>query len=422
MLDVLPVDVDVAACHVVEAGDQIAQGGLAAAGGAHQRQTLAGLDVKADVVQDLVVVIRVLEADVVEPDGTGAGLQGLCVWGVVDGHGGVHDLSEALDAGHAALELLGELDDAADGGDQGGDVEHVGHEVARADLAVHQRQAARKNDDEVHQAVEQAGGGVEGGHGVVAEGLDLLKVLVALQKLCPLLLLGGKGLHHALTQQAVLDGGVQLADLNALLAEPGAELLVQLDRDDAHQRHTGEDRQRQREAGTAEDEEGRQDLDEGDEEFLRAVVGELGHVEQIVGDAAHDGADLGVVVVGVVQQKQVVKGVAAHIRLDVDAHDVTDAGHEILGGTVDDAEHEIEPGQLEHDARRQGDAHPHGGVGDGAHDLGQDDVAERRQRGAEQVKEQHALVLGQIRQEPPDQCAAAGVVGTGILDGFGLIV
>ena len=246
MLDVLPVDVDVAACHIVEAGDQIAQGGLAAAGGAHQRQTLAGLDVKADVVQDLIVVIRVLEADVVEPDGTGAGLQGLCVGGVVDGHGGVHDLSEALDAGHAALELLGELDDAADGGDQGGDVEHVGHEVARADLAVHQRQAARKNDDEVHQAVEQAGGGVEGGHGVVAEGLDLLKVLVALQKLCPLLLLGGKGLHHALTQQTVLDGGVQLADLDALLAEPRPQPSVQVNGHHAHQRHAGEHRQRQR--------------------------------------------------------------------------------------------------------------------------------------------------------------------------------
>ena len=62
--------------------------------------------------------------------------------------------------------------------------------------------------------------------------------------------------------------------------------------------------------------------------FLGAVVGELGHVEQVVGDAAHDGADLGVVVVGVVELEQVVEGVPAHIRLDVDAHDVADARHE----------------------------------------------------------------------------------------------
>ena len=86
------------------------------------------------------------------------------------------------------------------------------------------------------------------------------------------------------------------------------------------------------------DEEGRQDLDALDEKFLGAVVGELGHVEHVVGDAAHDGADLGVVVVGVVEPEQVVEGVPAHVRLDVDAHDVADARHEILRSTVDEDE------------------------------------------------------------------------------------
>ena len=100
------------------------------------------------------------------------------------------------------------------------------------------------------------------------------------------------------------------------------------------------------------------------------MVGELGHIEQVVGDAAHDGADLGVVVIGVVEQQQVVEGIAAHVGLDVDAHDVADAGHEILRRSINDAEHEVDARQLEHDAGRQGDAHPHGRVGDGTHDLG----------------------------------------------------
>ena len=148
------------------------------------------------------------------------------------------------------------------------------------------------------------------------------------------------------------------------------------------------------------------------------MVGELGHIEQVVGDAAHDGADLGVVVVGVVELEQVVEGVPAHIRLDVDAHDVADARHEVLRRAVDDPEHKVDRRQLEHDGRRQGNADAHGRVGDGAHDLGQDDVAKSRQCGAEQIKEQRGLVLGQIRQEPPDQCAAAGVVCRRVLDGF----
>ena len=74
------------------------------------------------MVQHLVVVVGVLEADVLEPDATRAGLQGLGILGVLDGDGGVHDLRTALDAGHAPLELLGELHDAADGGDEGGDI------------------------------------------------------------------------------------------------------------------------------------------------------------------------------------------------------------------------------------------------------------------------------------------------------------
>ena len=224
----------------------------------------------------------------------------------------------------------------------------------------------------------------------------MLKVLVALLEFGALLLLGGKGFYHALTQQAVLDGGVQLTDLDALLPEPGTQTAVQINGYHAHQGHAGEHRQRQRDAGLAQDDEGGQDLDEGDEKFLGAVVGKLGHIEQIVGDAAHDGADLGVVVVGVVEQQQVVKGIPAHVGLDVHAHDVADAGHEILGRAVDDAEHKVDARQLEHDAGGQGDAHAHGRVGDGAHDLGQEDVTQGGQRGTEQVEKEHCLVFCQI--------------------------
>ena len=367
------------------------------------------------MVQHLVVVVGVLEADVLEPDGARAGLQGLGILGVLDGDGGVHDLRKALDAGHAPLELLGELHDAADGGDEGGDIEHIGHEVAGGDLPIDQRQAARKNDHQIHQAVEQAGGGVEGTHSVVTKGLDLLKILVALGKFFPLFVIGGKRLDHALPQQAVLDGGVQFTDLHPLLAEPRPQPAVQVHRHHPHQGHTGKHRQRQRNAGLTQDDEGHHDLDGRDEKFLRAVVGKLGHIEQVVGDAAHDGAHLGVVVVGVVQTQQVVKGVAAHIRLDVHAHDVADAGHIVAGRAVDDAQHEVQRRQPQHDARRQGDAHPHSGVGDGAHDLGQHDVAQSSQCGTEQVQEQGLFVLDQIGQEAPDQRAAAGVMCPGVL-------
>ena len=138
MADILSVNEDAAAGHLVKAGDQVAQGSFTAAGGTHQRQTLSGADVQTDVVQHLVVVVRVLKAHLLEPDLAGAGLQWHCVRCVLDGNRGVHDLGKALDAGHTALELLGKLHDAPDGGDEGGDVEHIGHKVTGGDLAVDQ--------------------------------------------------------------------------------------------------------------------------------------------------------------------------------------------------------------------------------------------------------------------------------------------
>ena len=363
------------------------------------------------MAQHLVVVVGVLKAHVPELDLALAHHQGPGVRRVGDGDRRVHDLQEALDAGHAPLELLGKFHDAADGGDQRRYIEHIGHQIAGLDGAVDQGQTARQDDHQVHQAVEQPGGGVERRHGVVGQRLDILKRVVALGKFFPFLLLGGKSLHHPLAQQAVLDGGVQLADLEPLLPEPGAEFQVQIHRDHAHQRHAGKNDQGQRHAGLTQNKKGRRDLDEGNEELFRAVVGELSHVEQVVGDAAHDLADLGVVVVGVVQPQQMVEGVAAHVGLDVYAHDVADAGHEIAGGAVDDAQHEVERGQPQHGLHGQRRRLAGGRVGQRAHDLGQHDVAQGGQRRAEQIEKQDAFVLHQVGQKTPQQLFAAFLLG-----------
>ena len=398
---ILPVDQDLAARHIIKAGDQVAERGLAAAGGADQRNILAGADFEIDMAQDLIVIIGVLKADIAEVDAALPHLQRLRTGKVGDGDGGVHDLGKALNAGHAALELLGKFHDAADGSDQCGDIQHIGHQIARADGTVHEGKTAGQNDDKIHQAVKKAGGGVEGRHGVIAQRLDFFKIAVALLKLFALQILGRKGLDHPLAEQTVLNGGVQFTDLKALLAEPLAQLVVQFDRDNAHQRHTGKDNEGQRYVGLTEDHERGGDLYACNEKLLRAVVGKLGHIEQVVRDAAHDLADLGVVVVGVVELQQMVKGIAAHIGLDMHAHDMANAGHKVAGCTVNDAQHKVERRQLQHGFGRQGRRRDR--VCQGAHDFGQGNVAQGRQCGAEQIKGQHAAVLDQIGEKASDQ-------------------
>ena len=108
--DVHAVDGDPACVHVVEAGDQVAQGGLAPAAGPHQGQGAARRDIQLQVADHLGFLPRLVAILVVEahPFKADMPLKRPCVpgVGVLGLRGLVDDLDEAGKAGHAVLQLL----------------------------------------------------------------------------------------------------------------------------------------------------------------------------------------------------------------------------------------------------------------------------------------------------------------------------
>jgi hypothetical protein len=139
----------------------------------------------------------------------------------------------------------------------------------------------------------------------------------------------------------------------ALHLERVAQAQVEDGGDDDHRGHAGEDDQRQDDVGPKQNDERCRDLYERDEELFRAVMGELRHVEQVVGDPPHDLPDLGVGVVGVAHLLQVVERVAPHVRLDVDPHDVPLGGHVEVRHGVNDPQHAVQRGDPHHDGDGQ---------------------------------------------------------------------
>ena len=132
------------------------------------------------------------------------------------------------------------------------------------------------------------------------------------------------------------------------------------------------------------------------------MVRKLRHIEQIVGNPAHNLADLGVAVIGVGKLLQVAIGVPAHIRLDPGAHDVSGSRHIIGGDTVHDTQQKV---QTHHHANR---AHGKGGdipdslICDKAHDHWQNQFAQGGQPRTGQVKN-HGFPIGfKIRQKPSE--------------------
>ena len=102
------VHLHAAGADVVKPGQQLAQGGLAAPGGAHHRQALPRLDVQVDVLQHLHAV-AVVKAHVVVVHPAGDILQLYCIRFVFYRGLGLHQLYEAGEAGAAVHVLLGEL-------------------------------------------------------------------------------------------------------------------------------------------------------------------------------------------------------------------------------------------------------------------------------------------------------------------------
>jgi len=75
------------------------------------------------------------------------------------------------------------------------------------------------------------------------------------------------------------------------------------------------------------------------------VVRKLGNIKQVAGDAAHDLADFGVVVVAKGQLLQMGEKISAHIGFNARAHHVTFGLHVIVGRCVDDAQQHIQRAQ-----------------------------------------------------------------------------
>ena len=149
--DIDAADGDAAAVYLVKAGNEVADGGLAAARRPDEGDRAPLFDGKAQVREDgrfaaLLIVVR--KGHVVKDDVAAQKIDGHGMFGLALGGQGEH-LAEAREARKAVLDLLEQVDEGAHGSQQHGDVEDEGSVVAGADLIEAEKQPARHQGDEV---------------------------------------------------------------------------------------------------------------------------------------------------------------------------------------------------------------------------------------------------------------------------------
>ena len=347
---VLPVHQDAALGHVVKAGDELAQGGLAAAGGTHHRHGLPGPHMQLHMLQHALPGALIAKRHVVHQNVALHTGQVPGVGGVLDIGLQTHQLHKAPKARHALHKLLYKGGELADGGDKGGHVQRKGGQIDKIHLPPHDEKAAEGNDQHGQDPHAEFHPRLIAGHGLVIPPLGPPELVVGGVELGALRVLVCEGLGRAHAG----DGGFHLSvDARQLGLDLGGGVHHPLAGNGGKDHKNGDHRkhhQGQLPADGEHDAERAQNGHGGDEQVLRAMVGQLRDLKQVAGDPAHELAGAVLVVKGKGEILHMMEQVPPDIRLHAYAQQVPPVGDD----EVKDALEHIGPRQQRHNHKKGG--------------------------------------------------------------------
>ena len=353
-----------------------------------------------------VVVIGVFEAHVIENDFTLRIDEFLCIRAVKDFNVSIHDLQETFNPCHAPLELLGKFNNPAYRGDQRCHIEDIRDQIPWLDLAVYQENASGCEHDQEHEALKQPDRNLKRGHVAVGVPLHGEESPVLPVELVLFELFVCECFDDFLAKEAVLYPGVEFTRLMPLVRKGPPHFKILADAYEGHNRDDGKYAERERNMDADEDYKGDQRFEPRYEELFRTVVGKFRHVKEVIGDAAHDLPDFGIVVVGRGQAQEMGVRVAAHIGLDIGSHHMPLISHVICREAVDDTKDQIQKRQLRHDFQCKRFQALHAGICQVAYDHRERQLRQAGKACAGQILCDRCFVFAVIGQKTPHEFSA----------------
>ena len=102
-----------------------------------------------------------------------------CVFAVPDIRHHIHDFLETFNTGNSPLELLRKLYDSAYGGEKGGYIHGIGHQISWFHLALNHENASCHNHHHIHQSVKGPGGNLKSSHVTVGILFNVHEIPIA---------------------------------------------------------------------------------------------------------------------------------------------------------------------------------------------------------------------------------------------------
>ena len=154
------VNGNAAAGDIVEPGNQLTQGALAAAGGAHDGNGLPGLNLQAHIVEHCQVTI-IGKRHMVHPDLPPDIPQLLCLRAIPDGGFPAHDLHKPVETREAVGKKLREGGELTHGAHKGGDIQAEGNQIPVVQPPLENHIPTHCNDHHIHAGEKQLHGAAE---------------------------------------------------------------------------------------------------------------------------------------------------------------------------------------------------------------------------------------------------------------------
>ena len=395
--------------HVVETVDEVGDGGLAGAGGAHKSDLLAGLCKEADVLEDgvgaLVAEGHVVKADI-PPErnfravGLAPGPAALLLLhqpdlSLVHLRCLVHGLKDPLGAGQGGQEEVALLGELVDGQGRLAHEHQIAGKAAHIGEALHGHIATQGGHDGVVDIGDAHHRRDHGGGIGLGAGARLAQGLVLLPEAAQVLLLVVEHLHHLLSGHHLLNIAVQVAQVGLLLLIVGLAPLSAVPDIEEHGHIAHGHHQRQLPVEDKEHGEGAHHLDKALDHHGKAVVEGIGDGVHIVGEIAHDIA----VAVGVKEAQGQGLQVGEQVPADVEEHLLGRLDHGLGIAQGGQGTHKVDGRRHRHALQKGPDA----AVGQGIHHRADHVGAQQVGQGADGDQHRHqgqqVLVPPQVGQQ-----------------------
>ncbi len=318
------------------------------------------------------------------------------VGSVLQGRFFPHQGQEAPKTSSTIGEQLGELGELPDRIDKGSDIQAERNQIHSIHPALHDKPSAGGNHNGREQAEEELHGSVKASHSPMKSPFGGLEAVIGAVEFPQFSVLVGEGFGGTDTRKPGLD--IRIDHRRSLLQRRGrfAHRIPALpDHPDKH-RHNDQNHQRQPPLNPEHNRKSANDGHAGDKHVLRAMMGELGDIEEVSGQTAHQLSGTVPVVVVEAQLLHMPEEVVTDISLHQDA--------EGMPPIADNVMEQGPENERDYDNGHNGKKSPvcalrqkliHTPAGD----VGKGQIDQRDKQSAEEVSEEEFPMGDEIRKE-----------------------